>query len=418
MGEVNVDDLKQGMVLASDLKDAKGRFLLGKGTPIEEKHIRIMKIWGITAADIQGVSRDEMAREALNRIEPGVLQTIRGRVDEFFCRSTSDHEALKELKRLCILWAAQKYEQALASESESDIQKEPWKLLERQRTQPKEQITSLDDLIEKNVQLSSFPDIYYQIMNVLNDTRSSATHLADVVSKDPSLSASLLKLVNSAFFGLPSEVDSVTRAVALIGGRELSALAMGISVIRVFKDIPPEMVDMKSFWLHSVACGIFARILASRKGELSDELFFLGGLLHDIGRLVMFIEYPKTASYIIQLSIDEKVPMNVKEREILGYDHTQVTGRLLEKWHFPKPLQDMLRFHHSPLTGRSPLESSIILVADLMAKALSFGYSGSHILPPFEKKVWDVIGLSPSVFDLSMKQADRQIKETLQAFHL
>lgn len=416
MGEVNVDDLKNGMVLASDLKDAKGRFLLGKGTAIEEKHIRIMKIWGITAADIQGVSREEMAQEALSRIEPGVLNTIRLQIDEFFIRSTEDHEALRELKRLCILWTAQKLEDAKAKDVTIEI--EPWKNLKRQDTQPKEQITPLDDLIEKNVQLSSFPDIYYQIMNVLNDTRSSATHLADVVSKDPSLSASLLKLVNSAFFGLPSEVDSVTRAVALIGGRELSALAMGISVIRFFKDIPPEMVDMKSFWLHSVACGIFARILASRKGELADELFFLGGLLHDIGRLVMFIEYPKTASYVIQRSIDDKVPMVEKEREVLGYDHAQVTGRLLEKWHFPKPLQDMIRYHHAPLASRSPLEASIILVSDLMAKALNFGYSGSHILPAFEEKVWDVVGLSPSVFDLSMKQADRQIKETLQAFHL
>jgi HD-like signal output (HDOD) protein len=375
-----------------------------------------MKIWGVTSADVEGVSREDVAREALEQIDPKVLATIRRRIDEIFSYSTADHVALGELKRLCILWAAQKSgtgEEAV-EEEESKAADKPAGRLKR----PQEQVTGLHDLIDKNVQLSSFPDIYYQIMNVLNDTHSSASHLANVVSKDPSLSASILKLVNSAFFGLPSNVDSITRAVALIGGRELSALAMGISVIRVFKDIPPEMVDMKNFWLHSVACGIFARILASRKMELTDELFFIGGLLHDIGRLVMFTEYPKTAAYIIELSRKDRVPMVEKEKEILGYDHSQVSGLLLEKWQFPVQLRHMIRYHHNPLAAKSPLEPSIILVSDIMAKALEFGYSGNLFLPAFEKKVWDTIGLSPSVFDLSMKQADRQIKETLQAFHL
>ncbi|MCP5054501.1 MAG: HDOD domain-containing protein [bacterium] len=411
MGEVNVDDLKAGMVLADDLKDAKGRFLLGRGVPIEEKHVRIMKIWGITSADIEGVSREEVVKEAMGRIDPKILAEITKQVDELFCNSTRDHPALQELKRLCILRTASKHSKPCGEENgQSDLSESD--------SPPGEKVTSLDELVEKNVQLSSFPDIYYQIMNVLNDTHSSATHLANVVSKDPSLSASLLKLVNSAFFGLPSKVDSITRAVALIGGRELSALAMGISVIRFFKDIPPRMVDMKNFWLHSVACGVFARVLATRKAGLVEEFFFIGGLLHDIGRLVMFIEYPKTMVYLINLSQKRKAPLFRIEREVLGYDHAEVTGLLLKKWNFPLPLARMIRYHHTPLASKDSLEASIILVSDILATAFRFGYSGNCYAPAFEQKVWATIDLSPSVFDLSIKQAERQVTETLDAFNL
>jgi HD-like signal output (HDOD) protein len=228
----------------------------------------------------------------------------------------------------------------------------------------------------------------------------------------------LLKLVNSAFFALPSKVDSITRAVALIGGRELSALAMGLSVIRFFKGIPATVMDMKNFWLHSVACGIFARILAHRGSELSEELFFLGGLLHDIGRLIMFSEYPRVSAYTIDVAKKRKVPLVIVEREILGYDHSQVTGLLLQKWEFPKSLQTMIRYHHTPLISRTPMDSAIILTADIMSIALGFGFSGNPCIPAFEKEVWEATNLSPSVLNLSIKQADRQISETLQSFHL
>ncbi len=421
MGEVNVDDLKAGMLLASDLKDAKGRFLLGRGVPIEDKHIRIMKIWGITAADISGVNREDISTEIMNRFDPQLWEIVKSAVDNMLCNSIRDFDALQELKRVCILRAAEKLSTTPGQKplhanndelTNGGVSEPLWE------TQPKERISSLDDLVDKNVQLSSFPDIYYQIQNVMNDTHSSATHLANVVSKDPGLSATLLKLVNSAFFGLPTKLDSITRAIALIGGRELSALAMGISVIRFFRDIPPTLIDMKNFWLHSVACGIFSRILANHKREFQEELFFIGGLLHDIGRLIMFSEYPKTSAYIIALADKRHSPLYVTEREVLGYDHTQVTGKLLEKWNFPKNLENMIRNHHAPTRAKNPPEASIILIADIIASALGYGFSGSRYVPAFEKEVWNILGLSPSVLAPSIKQADRQITETLQVFNM
>jgi len=409
LGVVNVDDLKEGMVLSRDLIDARGRFLLGKGTVLEDKHLRIMKIWGITAANIDGISQEEIALKSLRQYDPAILNEAQSYVDSLFCTSEESHNAMDELKRLCLL--------RIAGKIKSGIPLPRYRGNENIK-QPDESIVSIQHMVDKNVQLSSFPDIYQHIVQVINNPRSSASRVAEVVSKDTSLTATLLKLVNSAFYGLPTKVDSITRAIALIGGKELSTLALGISVIRYFKDIPPRLINMKHFWMHSIACGIFARILANRKMELSEEQFFLGGLLHDIGSLVMLKEYPLTMAYIIDLSHQRKHAIYQVEQEVLGYDQAEVAGMLLEKWNFPPQLIQMIRHQNSPKKARSPLEPAIILIASIMATVFWYGDSGSRYAPPVTKDTWDSLGLPPSVFESAIKQADRQVNEILNAFHV
>lgn len=424
MGEVNVDDLKCGMVLATDLKDSRGRFLLGQGTVIADKHLRIMKMWGVTGVDIDGADREELARESLEQFNPAVLEKAEELADRILYNSVKHHDGLRELRRLCILRFCREFstvhedDGGTAQTKESASPETCGKTMSFNRTSPDEKIIPAETLVERGVKLSSFPDIYYKIVEVINDPHSSASRLADVVSKDTGLSASLLKLVNSAFYGLPAKVDSITRAIALIGGRELSTLAMAISVIRFFKDIPPEVVDMKSFWLHSIACGVFARVLADRKADLPDEQFFISGLLHDIGRLIIFKEYPKTTAYIIQQANERQLPLYLVEQEVLGYDHTRVAGLLLENWNFPKNLVHMIRYHHSPLSTRNALPPAVILVADIMAVSLRIGCSGSDFAPAFLPKVWETVDLSSTVLAPSILQADRQVSEILSAFHL
>lgn len=424
MGEVNVDDLKCGMVLATDLKDSRGRFLLGQGTVIAEKHLRIMKMWGVTGVDIEGANRDQWERESLEQFEPTVLEKAGELADRVLYNSVKRHDGLRELRRLCVLRFSRELSRADKDNTdETNVEKpEPpaknGKTMGFGWTAPAEEIIPVNDLVERSIKLSSFPDIYYKIIEVINDPHSSASRLADVVSKDTGLSASLLKLVNSAFYGLPAKVDSITRAIALIGSRELSTLAMAISVIRFFKDIPPDVVDMKSFWLHSIACGVFARVLADRKVDLPDEQFFIGGLLHDIGRLILFKALPKTTAYMIRQAGERQLPLYMVEQEVLGYDHTRVAGLLLENWNFPKTLVHMIRYHHSPLSCHHSLPPAVILVSDIMAVALRIGSSGSEFASAFLPKVWETVNLSPTVLAPSIHQADRQVNEILNAFRL
>jgi HD-like signal output (HDOD) protein len=175
---------------------------------------------------------------------------------------------------------------------------------------------------------------------------------------------------------------------------------------------------MKKFWMHSVATGVFARLLAHHKPGLPEEDLFIAGLLHDIGRLVIFKALPRTAAFAIQRSIIERTPLFQIEKEIFSYDHAEVAGLLLEKWNFPKPLQQLIRYHHSPLDCQRPVEAAIIYLANVLASAMRFGSSGNYLIPCLDKETWDVLELTPSVLMPCIQQFDRQVDEVLHIFHL
>lgn len=417
------------MLLASDLKDPFGRFLIGRGTVIEEKHIRIMNMWGITSVDIEGMDQEQAVREELLHIDPELLTKIQAHVNALCCIRDVDHavgtasvadkhEALEEIKRLCIFRLAQQIDSGPLKLSELFEEAKKEYDFQEPEIPPQETIIPAQELIDNKVRLCSLPDIYHRVVEIINDSRCSAARLAEVVGNDPALSGTLLKIVNSAFYGLPTKVGSIVRAIALIGNNELSALVMGISVIRYFKNIPPEMVAMKKFWMHSVAVGVFARLLAHYKGDLSEEDLFIAGLLHDVGRLVIFEALPKSAAVAIKLSRKRRVPLFQVESEIFGYDHAAIAGLLLEKWNFPKPLQQIIRCHHAPLDCQKPVEAAILLLADILASAIRFGSSGNYFIPPFDKKTWDILELSPNVLRPCIKLFDRQVDEVLHIFHL
>ena len=276
MSFVNVNHLKEGMVLADDLYAPKNRFLLAKGTTIVAKHLRVMKSWGVTEANIVGISQAEAAAEAETSLDSQVITNSKNYVDKLFIESSDSPEVMAELKRLSMLRVGK-------SIGAGQDLPHPWSVeedgpsFENAKKKFQKETVSAGDLVKRQVQFISFPDIYYRIMDVLNDPLSSASHLADVVSKDPSLSTKLLRLVNSPFYGFPSKIGSITRAISLIGSADLTNLAIGISVVNTFKLIPPGLMDVKAFWKHSIVCGVAARTLAAHKMGLTEERFFRGG---------------------------------------------------------------------------------------------------------------------------------------------
>ena len=294
MGKVNIDSLKDGMVLAEDLFHADGRLLLSKGIKLASNHLRVLKIWGVAAAEIEGVS-DGSRSPTLEEIDPAVLKEAQELTRKQFSHANVDHPFLGELFRICTQRRAQRM--ALQKTPGSDggaagVERapkanviSPAPVVNRKR--------DLASLLDEDVPLVSLPHIFTEINRVISDPRSSAVHVADVISKDPNLSARLLRIVNSAFYGFPSKIDTISRAVTILGSKQLSTLALGTSVLEIFKDIPAALVDMKSFWEHSFACGIATRMIASYKNIVNTERLFVAGLLHDIGRLVTYKYLPQ-----------------------------------------------------------------------------------------------------------------------------
>ena len=224
-----------------------------------------------------------------------------------------------------------------------------------------------EELVARNVALVSLPEVCMQVQAMADSPHTTAADIGEVVSKDTALTARLLKLVNSAFYGMPRRIDTISRAVNLVGARELRNLTLAASAAEVFKDIPASVVDMPTFWQHSVYCGLVSRNLAQRCNVLHSERLFTAGLLHDVGRLLMFMKLPQETGRAMQIRAESGREVCEVEEELLGFDHTEVGQALLSHWNLPPNLCATVRYHHRPQEAHDAhLEAAILHIGDIV----------------------------------------------------
>lgn len=221
------------------------------------------------------------------------------------------------------------------------------------------------DLVTRNVRLVSLPEVCIQVQALADSALTTAEDIGEVVGKDTALTTRLLKLVNSAYFSLPRKVDTVTRAVNLIGMRELRSLTLAASAAELFSRIPSHLIDMATFWQHSVFCGLVARNLAQSCNVLHSERLFTAGLLHDVGRLLMLMKLPDQTAHSESLRLQSKQDICEIERELIGFDHAEVGEALLRHWNMPANLCASVRHHHNPAAADDAhLEAALLHIAD------------------------------------------------------
>jgi putative nucleotidyltransferase with HDIG domain len=237
---------------------------------------------------------------------------------------------------------------------------------------------------------------------------SSAEDIARVVSRSPSLTAVLLKIVNSSFYSLPSKISTVSHAVSLIGTKEISVLALGISVLSVFKNIPKETIDMHSFIRHSLICGLLSRVFAAHKNIPHTEQLFVSGLLHDLGRLVLYNYFPDESRYVLARSRNQNNLLYMEEKNYLGCDHAQLGVQLMRQWKLPPVLENNILHHHNPSDAQQSAPATIVHLADIIANSLGIGSSGEKLIPPLDYNAWDNLDLSPNSFEPIIGQATHQ----------
>ncbi|MDA0822777.1 MAG: HDOD domain-containing protein [Proteobacteria bacterium] len=228
-------------------------------------------------------------------------------------------------------------------------------------------------LVEDMSALVSPPDIYLKISDMISDDSASAQQMSEVIMRDPSLAARILKLVNSSYYALPSKVDTVSRAVAVIGMHELSSLVYSMCAVQSFSRISSRVTNMNTFWRHGVYVGLAAKALAQELNCLNTERLFIAGLLHDIGTLTINARFSEIAETAIFNAAGNEALVATAEYEALGFDHAYLGALMLERWHLPKATCDAIRYHHQPVLAKvTPLEASILFAADVLAN-----YSGT-----------------------------------------
>ena len=397
MGTIHINKLKPGMVLDEEVKDINGRLLLKKGKNIQSAHIRIFKIWGVTEVNICGNNGNK--NTSGGNVDPEKIEKIKEYTHNLFCHTDLEHPALKEIFRISVQFRSK---QSFPHEEQKAD------LVELESPQNSGNRNLLKKLNQENITLPEIPSIVFELNEVIANPLSSAEDIAQVVQRSPTLTALLLKIVNSPFYGFPSKIDKISLAVTLIGTREISGLALGISVISLFKNIPKEILNMYSFLKHSLACGIISRILAAHKNIPQTEQLFVSGLLHDLGRLILYSYFPEEARNILSRARSTNMLLYLQENDSLGCNHTDIVKQLLQQWKLPMVLENNVFYHHDPSVASQPVPATLVHLADIITNSLGIGTSGERFVPPLDNEAWDNLGLSPTCFDIVVKQATHQ----------
>ena len=215
------------------------------------------------------------------------------------------------------------------------------------------------ELAAQASELFTLPDIYLRLLKMVRDDNSDVNEIADLIALDVGLAARLLKMANSSFYNFPAQVDTVSRAITLIGSKELCNLVLATSVASSFKGVPTELIDMDSFWRHNVDTGLVARHLGKQAKIKDVERFFTVGLLHNIGKLLVLTQLPAAAEEIISLSRDQQ-PWEA-EHQVLGYTYAQCGAELLRLWGLPEVLADAVYNQHLPQEAQVDVITAAIL---------------------------------------------------------
>ena len=405
MGVIAVDQLKQGMLLAEDVVDVNSRLLLKKGGTVEPRHIRMLKMWGVGEVSVQGDIEADDETGAGN--DPAQREEAVRQTAALFRFNDLNHPVVKQLFTLAV--------QQRIQAGCSPIQDRPLPMPEEDA--PWKGATDIRDrLNRKEIKLPEIPTIVYELNDVIADPFASADDIAQVVNKSPSLATLLLRIVNSAFYGFPGKIERISRAVALIGSKEISSLALGISTMRLFDEIPKEIIDVRAFFKHSLACGILSRILAAHLNFSQTEQLFVSGLLHDIGRVIIFKYFPKETSAMLADAISSGRRLYDIEFSTLKCRHTHVGRDLLRKWKLPYSLENCIYSHHTPSKAQEVNRAAVVHLADICVHGLGLGASGEHVVPPLDEGAIQTLRLGPGSLKAVIAQTLHQLEYLDGAF--
>ena len=224
--------------------------------------------------------------------------------------------------------------------------------------------------ITKIESMPALPTVAFRVMNVTADPKSTANDLMKIISPDVSLTTKILKIANSPFYGLAKEVSSLQHAVTVLGFKEIKNLVISTVAFESFKSLKQsKSFNINKFWKHSFCCAIAAKIIATELKCSGNELF-VAGLIHDIGKLAMYIAFPAEFEKYIELTAPLKIKYSVFEieKDIFGITHDEAGIKLLEKWLFPENLISAVGFHHHPeKADNNSISPVTIHIADILA---------------------------------------------------
>lgn len=279
---------------------------------------------------------------------------------------------------------------------------------------PEELIKDVNDLV-------SLPDVCMKVIQMVNDPGSNASTISGVVSQDPGLTVRLLKIANSAFYGLQREVTTVAHAIAIIGIAQLRNLVLSTSCVQAFDKIPNHIVTMDNFWTHSLYCAIAAKLIAEKHCPRQKDELFTAGLLHDIGSLILYHKVPEKVQEILELleSTVDDLELQEVEKQLLGFDHAELGLELAKLWSLPVDLQEAIGYHHDPEKSENSIQAVYIIhIANSLAVLAELDSIKLSEAPKIKAEALKNIHLSNEELVEVIKQSQTQLIEVQSLFGL
>ncbi|MGB9823093.1 HDOD domain-containing protein [Thermodesulfovibrio sp.] len=265
--------------------------------------------------------------------------------------------------------------------------------------------------IEKIESLPTIPPILKKILSVIEDPRVSLQKITDFVSSDPTLTARVLKMVNSPVYGFPGRISSVSHAMVILGLNAVKGLLLGVSVFEIMQK------NMIGLWEHSLSTAIFARIIAMKRQLQAPEEISIGALLHDIGKVIFIMAFKDEYMKIINSAQEKASFLYEIERQYFGLTHAEVGGIIAKKWKFPQKLIEPIMYHHRPqLAEKFQMETAIVHISNILALARGVGYSGEIFVPSVHPFAWEILNFKSDEILEIFKEAEEPITTSGEIF--
>lgn len=266
---------------------------------------------------------------------------------------------------------------------------------------------SAQELVARIKSLIALPSVYYRVREQLESPNSSITEVARLIETDPALTGGVLRLVNSAFYSPSHKIESVERAIFVLGLQQTHEMVLAITFSNVFDGIRPQYMDMRRYWIGCMMTALAARELAHLTCNPSAGRLFVIGLLADIGHLAMYQVVPEQAIKAQTISDASGEPLFEAERRIIGCDSAEISAALADNWKLPASFVEIIAAQTAPHpAGRYATEAQLLHIALAVSRADRYNESSEDTLLRIDPRIWENIGLSHDRFS--------RIRETVE----